>query len=450
MKRILIYVTMLFATFSLSIAQQSIEPQKISDSKIDYSKFTPTVSTTGISKIAEAQDYVWQSSILRRIDETGRDTNRNDMRVPLNFGSGTEFRGFGQVFSPQAVYKFFNGKVYNSTSNIIKSDNPEFNDSVWIAQFKEPKGSFTVDSVKFFVYKNPNSTPNNSGKILAFKYKNAGLTGTTYIKGGINLNRTTLNSATNYFEGYKAPVQFEVTPDEMDKKITEGDQPGSYRISQTVVGFEPPLKATSSDAIIIMYVNDESPALTQPVQESDEYQQIITTNEFREGDFTVDGDTRANPLDSFMAMSVVLYKTGTTQSIISSWKGLVFTSKDGGQIRSHLNINMSWYGTIILPSGVEYHYGTDATSQGLDNVVPSPVVPGKISRQNFSITQRTNLTIQMFDATGKLVKTLIDNQDYIPGKYSISLPVEDLLSGTYMVSMKTGENVYTSKVNITK
>jgi hypothetical protein len=111
---------------------------------------------------------------------------------------------------------------------------------------------------------------------------------------------------------------------------------------------------------------------------------------------------------------------------------------------------MSWYGTIILPSGVEYHYGTDATSQGLDNVVPSPVVPGKISRQNFSITQRTNLTIQMFDATGKLVKTLIDNQDYIPGKYSISLPVEDLLSGTYMVSMKTGENVYTSKVNITK
>lgn len=56
----------------------------------------------------------------------------------------------------------------------------------------------------------------------------------------------------------------------------------------------------------------------------------------------------------------------------------------------------------------------------------------------------------MFDATGKLVKTLIDNQDYIPGKYSISLPVEDLLSGTYMVSMKTGENVYTSKVNITK
>lgn len=448
MKKVIIYAITLFSAFSYGVAQQSVEPQKMEQTKSDYSKFVPVNTNMGSSKAAATeQEYEWQSMILRRLDEaTGADSNRRDMNIPLNFGSGTEFRGFGQAFNPQAVYNFYNKAVYNENSNIIKFPDPNKNDQVWIDQFKDAKSDFRVDSVRFFVYKNPNSAPTNSGKILALKARAANMVGATYKKNGLTLNRATLSASSSYFEGYKSVIQLEVTPDDMDAKITPGEEPGSFRIQSTAVAFDPPLKAKSTDAVIIMYVNDDAPALEQPLQENDEYQRMIATDEYRSDD----GNEGTNPLDTFMSMSVVLFKQGTTQSILSTWKGLIFRRQDGTTIRSYINMNMNWFGAITLPTGVEYHFGHDVKDQGLKNVVPAPVVTGKTSRQHFTVVERTQLTLQLFDAEGKLVKTLIDNQDYIPGNYSVALPVEEMQSGNYLVSMRAGNKIYTGKVSVSK
>jgi hypothetical protein len=110
---------------------------------------------------------------------------------------------------------------------------------------------------------------------------------------------------------------------------------------------------------------------------------------------------------------------------------------------------MSMHGTVVLgASGVKYHFGREATSQGLGQVTPNPVTSN--ARLPFSLTEIAEVNVDLFDVNGQMVKNLVANQRYIPGNYSVGLPVDQLQSGNYLARMTANGKVYTMKFNVSK
>lgn len=439
MKRIIIYIITLFVVLSWGVAQQTIESKNLQEPPKMEGVPLQVGKSSGLSAAEPDKEYLWQSQILRRFGEQG-DTNGLDWVLPYKFTDGTEFRGLGQIFSPQAISSFY-ANIYTETSDILRSSNPDaVSDKEWLDQLKGAL-SYTVDSMSFLLYKNPESTPSNPGKITLWRTTGTslGLTSSSYKTSGIN-NLDRKSTKLLGFDGYNnKPFTMEVTP-EMLEATLDGNN-----INRTVLGFDPPLKANKNDAIIFMYTNDDAPAVEGGTIPADaEVQRLRMSNEYREGEPRE--DTEANPIEPYKSMGLFMVRQNG-KDLINTF----FIYTWGTKNKKYLfNANMLWKGRIELPSGVEYHFGTDANQQGLENVVPSPVVNGKASRQYFSLTERSHVTLQLFDVNGKLVKTMIDNQYYIPGKYSIALPVEELQNGSYMISLKAGDKVYTNKVNVSK
>lgn len=86
---------------------------------------------------------------------------------------------------------------------------------------------------------------------------------------------------------------------------------------------------------------------------------------------------------------------------------------------------------------------------GLKDVSPNPIMNGSVV--NFELAESNNVTIQMVDVLGNVVKTLVNNAAYTPGTYSITMNSNDnagnvLANGSYIIRMVAG-NV-TSNVNV--
>ena len=78
---------------------------------------------------------------------------------------------------------------------------------------------------------------------------------------------------------------------------------------------------------------------------------------------------------------------------------------------------------------------------------PNPFNPATVIR--FSVAAKQAVSLQIFDITGRLVETLI-NQHLTPGKYEVTWQAGHLPSGTYFMQMKSGDFVKTRKMVLLK
>ncbi|MGI6369417.1 MAG: T9SS type A sorting domain-containing protein [Ignavibacteria bacterium] len=84
----------------------------------------------------------------------------------------------------------------------------------------------------------------------------------------------------------------------------------------------------------------------------------------------------------------------------------------------------------------------------IDNITPNPYSGGDL-RLSYSLGFDVDVTIKLYDASGKLVKTLVDGKKE-GGVHNLSINLDDLASSTYTIIMKSGLYEQTQRLVIVK
>ncbi len=84
----------------------------------------------------------------------------------------------------------------------------------------------------------------------------------------------------------------------------------------------------------------------------------------------------------------------------------------------------------------------------ITNVYPNPFNPSV--HIDFSLPESRNVTIAIFDIVGKKVATLLNNQNYKAGTFSIKWNASPLASGLYFIQMQAGNELKTRKALLMK
>lgn len=79
---------------------------------------------------------------------------------------------------------------------------------------------------------------------------------------------------------------------------------------------------------------------------------------------------------------------------------------------------------------------------------PNPFNPS--TKISFNIPEAVNVTLEIYDITGKLITSLIDNKLYQSGYYTIDMNGASLSSGTYFYRLQAGEFIQTKKMLLLK
>ncbi len=435
MKRTLVTALATFAVASAAFAQQIPQPVTVD--------IPNPIGVTGYPRIdnynpsvAVENSYVWATNILRR------DSIRIDQMVPYDFG-GVELRGIGQVFAPSFNYGFYNGSIYNGNNEIL---GPDVDEQGYIDQFKGA-GITTIDSVtRIPMFKNYRQdgalSMEHPGKFVIYRSK-FNFNSASYKSAssqGYVANRTDLEKSVMYTK--------EVTTEDFDATL-DADHIVFTNLDFTTTP-DGMLTLQKGESAVLFYINDSAKAVTYADTALGEFQIVSTQVEFREGGLITDEntgtltDTLRNGIPQYKALGMLMFRQNGTDVAQSAWAQLSFLN---GKVKDIMDVPMVFWGTTDLNSGVKYHFGKDATEQGLGNVSPNPV--RESATLLFSLTERSHVKLDLFDMTGQQVRTLVE-ASYIPGNYSYSLQTQDLANGTYVVRMTAGEKVYTTKINVVK
>jgi len=84
----------------------------------------------------------------------------------------------------------------------------------------------------------------------------------------------------------------------------------------------------------------------------------------------------------------------------------------------------------------------------LEQNYPNPFNPATTIQ--FGLNKPTNVNLSIFDALGREVAILVDNEFKSAGTYEITFDASMLASGTYVYSLKTGETTLTKKMTLLK
>ncbi len=103
-------------------------------------------------------------------------------------------------------------------------------------------------------------------------------------------------------------------------------------------------------------------------------------------------------------------------------------------------------GTSAYSNEVEVNV-TSASVFGLAQNYPNPFNP--VTDIRYSIPQRNNVMIKVYDMLGKEVATLV-NEVKDQGTYTVSFDASDLASGIYLYSLQSGSFVETRKMTLLK
>lgn len=79
---------------------------------------------------------------------------------------------------------------------------------------------------------------------------------------------------------------------------------------------------------------------------------------------------------------------------------------------------------------------------------PNPFNP--TTKINFEVPKESKVSIQIFDMTGRLVATLLNNQDHSAGYYTVQFNASAFASGTYFYRLAAGDFVQTKKMQLIK
>ena len=98
-------------------------------------------------------------------------------------------------------------------------------------------------------------------------------------------------------------------------------------------------------------------------------------------------------------------------------------------------------------TGIAYEDAALPTGFNLEQNYPNPFNPTTII--NYSLKNSTHVNIEVFDISGRLIKTLIDEVK-MPGSYNINFTAGNLASGIYIYRMQTNEFSRTKKLILMK
>jgi len=112
---------------------------------------------------------------------------------------------------------------------------------------------------------------------------------------------------------------------------------------------------------------------------------------------------------------------------------------------------LSSNGPAVLVVDIQGILGTEddvlPAAYALQQNYPNPFNPATVIR--FSVAEKQAASLQIFDITGRMVKTII-NEPFAPGEHEVTWQAGHLPSGTYFMQMKSGDFVKTRKMVLLK
>ena len=415
-------------------------------------------SSVATAQEPEEVDYIFFTWILDNdsaVLSVGFPTLFPDTTPETSFDN-TQWRGMGQVFNPGLIYDWYD-EIYGPNTNIHFDGTNETTDQDYIEQFRGA-GAYTVDSVNLFIFSRDPNAFNNSetlGSLVSVIKSDYDFQGPTYLTQGYREDFSVMRGdqdenvlAENYFTADELAATY---------NAAAGNVQGTrIRYESGALSFEP------GESAIFMYHTPADPGYTfDEIQErqtngqSNQQNVIITQGEYRNGGLISGGDTRRDSLTYYKSLGLVLFRDGNgtdrlgdenSDTVYSAWRGLQFNQRP-----ALLDYRMIVWGTVEVDTGtnsVRYHFGRAADNQGLGNVQPNPAVAD--ARLPFSLTERADVTIEVFGVNGEKVATLVDRKRYIEGNYDVMIPVSEMQNGSYVIRMSANEKAYSMKFTVAK
>jgi hypothetical protein len=406
--------------------------------RVDPAAQSPGKQGGGLMEEAEYQWYSRHFTIPWDSDgdgEADRDSARLDLPMPMVFpNSGPEVRGYGQIFAPGMIYSMY-GNLTNDSTNLL------FN-SFYYEQFKDA-GSFTIDSIRFSWYKNPNAGTPLAGSTFYVFRSPGGIVDKTYFA---STAATGFRRAGARFDRDDLPVAFEayIEPEGIDTTLN------GNLINQTRMIFDQPLTFAAGTFAMPMIINDEGEArpagsIGGPNDVTD-WQLMLASWDFRRYGVQAFGTN-----NDWKAMGLTVFRPNgefsTDRDTIYSINRAIVYTIGGNRVPATQEMWFFIWGKVDLSAGVQYHFGRQATNQGLGAPTPNPATSA--TRLPFSLTEVSQVSIDLFDVNGNHLRQLVESR-YVPGHYTIALPIDELANGTYIARMVAGNNVYSMMVNVAK
>ena len=300
----------------------------------------------------------------------------------------------------------------------------------------EYKDIFIIDSS---AYKNkqvpPNSTLPVPVRLIASAYSG---------EGDINITYTL---ETNFgVKEKKIHVRILVLPFELSMERREHQTPG------TIIDFPVNIKISDKDKFftypnanltsfkIVFKLDSKAARITGA---TGPWQYDVKTD-LEKGTVTVTGQGSAWQTDGLFFSLKLQILASSNNDFEVSFESISFNERD---------ICVS---TTNKPGSVQYTVCAEdlrgivvsANTFYIDNITPNPYSGGDLSL-SYSLGFDVDVTIKLYDASGKTVKTLVDGNKK-GGVHNISVNLDDLGSGAYTIIMKSGPYEHTQRLVIVK
>jgi len=109
----------------------------------------------------------------------------------------------------------------------------------------------------------------------------------------------------------------------------------------------------------------------------------------------------------------------------------------------------AWIDYIVLPP-YQVDYSACNINADLNRVLLYPNPTNSILNISYSLTCNQNVSIDIFDGNGRLIKKIIENKNQFEGTNNYTLNTNDMQSGLYYVSIKTNKSVSVQRFSVIK
>lgn len=126
-----------------------------------------------------------------------------------------------------------------------------------------------------------------------------------------------------------------------------------------------------------------------------------------------------------------------TAGWISSYSAICYSSYTMGY-----NLFFDWFnntGVAELPD--------EQTGAGVINLAPNP--SSRVTRLTYAINNETDVRITLYDATGRLVKNILQKTQ-APGEYTLNIRTDEMASGIYIIKIQTAEHTITRTMTVVR
>ncbi len=190
------------------------------------------------------------------------------------------------------------------------------------------------------------------------------------------------------------------------------------------------------------------PAITQ--YNTNGYIKFVTFNSADSGLIVTKGVVPVpNNYATAFKMDFLTYNGAPTDPVVPSknWSPIGKDVPDGFQMLYATPLSAEQMTKLgMTPTSVDDNEGLNYSFR-LNQNYPNPFNP--VTTISYTVPEYTNVTLSIYDMSGKLVETLI-NKQHAPGVYSINFNAVNLASGVYFYELKSGNFSATKKLMLMK